>query len=338
MDRAALGLGAHEGGVTGAVGLAEGVATGDEGDGLLVVHGHAGEGLADVPGRGQRVGVAVGALGVHVDEAHLHGAQAGPTARARRCSARRRARCPRGPRRSPRAPRCPRGRRRSRRSRSPSTRGRSCRRRRAGRPRRRLRPYFCLTGHSRRRALSRLALSGQLLSGAKRWAAAAGATTAVGDAVGARRVPAQADEERAVVAVVRGPPVLRVGHHREDVLLERLDVEGGERVGVVEVLVHRVGPGRVLVQDRQVELVRPPVLVGVGPTPLERRGRDGRVLALAGALRLALVVRRDAFVVCVTSVLLLSRRRSRARLGACSWVHPRKGTEVAEAHSGQRPQ
>ena len=29
-------------------------------------------------------------------------------------------------------------------------------------------PYFCLMGQSRRRALSRLALSGQLLSGAKR--------------------------------------------------------------------------------------------------------------------------------------------------------------------------
>ena len=32
------------------------------------------------------------------------------------------------------------------------------------------RPYFCLIGHSSRRALSRLTLSGQLLSGAKRWA------------------------------------------------------------------------------------------------------------------------------------------------------------------------
>ena len=30
------------------------------------------------------------------------------------------------------------------------------------------RPYFCLMGHNRRRALSRLTLSGQLLSGAKR--------------------------------------------------------------------------------------------------------------------------------------------------------------------------
>ena len=32
-----------------------------------------------------------------------------------------------------------------------------------------LRPYFCLIGQSRRRALSRLTLSGQELSGAKRW-------------------------------------------------------------------------------------------------------------------------------------------------------------------------
>ena len=36
------------------------------------------------------------------------------------------------------------------------------------------RPYFCLIGHSNRRALSRFALSGQLLSGAKRcWPAPA---------------------------------------------------------------------------------------------------------------------------------------------------------------------
>ena len=33
-------------------------------------------------------------------------------------------------------------------------------------------PYFFLIGHSSRRALSRLTLSGQLLSGAKRWAPA----------------------------------------------------------------------------------------------------------------------------------------------------------------------
>jgi hypothetical protein len=31
-------------------------------------------------------------------------------------------------------------------------------------------PYFCFTGHSNRRALSRLALSGQLFRGANRYA------------------------------------------------------------------------------------------------------------------------------------------------------------------------
>ena len=102
-------------------------------------------------------------------------------------------------------------------------------------------PYFFLTGHSSRRALSRFTLSGQLLSGAKRWHALAAAAAAVVDAVGARGVPAHPDEQAAVVAVVGGPPVLRGGHHRDHVGLERLDVELGELLGVVEVLTERVG-------------------------------------------------------------------------------------------------
>src|SRR4029079_3459166 len=62
-------------GGAGAVGLAEGVPTDDEGDGLLVVHRHPPEGLADVARGRQRVGVAVRAFGVHVDEAHLYRAE-----------------------------------------------------------------------------------------------------------------------------------------------------------------------------------------------------------------------------------------------------------------------
>ncbi len=111
--------------------------------------------------------------------------------------------------------------------------------------------------------------------------AVAATAAAVLDAVGARRVPAQPDEQRAVVAVVRRPPVLRRGHDVDDVLLECLDVEGRERVGVPEVLAHRVGPRRVLVEDLQVELVRPPVLVRVRPARLRGRRVDDRVLALA---------------------------------------------------------
>src|SRR5207302_1016240 len=59
----------------GAVGLAEGVAASNERNGLLVVHGHAAERLPNVPGGGQWIRVAIGPLRIHVDQAHLHGAE-----------------------------------------------------------------------------------------------------------------------------------------------------------------------------------------------------------------------------------------------------------------------
>src|SRR6266850_392874 len=93
-------------------------------------------------------------------------------------------------------------------------------------------PYFCLIGHSRRRDLSMLTLSGQLLSGAKR----------------------------------SRPPVLRVGHQLAQVALQRSVVELFERLGVVEARTQRIGLGRMRAQQLQVQLVRPPVLVrGAAP-------------------------------------------------------------------------
>ena len=62
-------------GIAIAVGLADGVAAGGQGHGLLVVHRHAGEGHAHVVRRLQRVGLAVHAFRVHVDQAHQHGGQ-----------------------------------------------------------------------------------------------------------------------------------------------------------------------------------------------------------------------------------------------------------------------
>ena len=75
LDRAALGLGADEVGVAGAVALADRVAADDERDRLLVVHRHPGERLANVAGGSQRIRVAVRPFRVHVDEAHLHRAE-----------------------------------------------------------------------------------------------------------------------------------------------------------------------------------------------------------------------------------------------------------------------
>ena len=79
-------------------------------------------------------------------------------------------------------------------------------------------PYFCLMGQSNRRALSRFALSGQLLRGANRWLPDEAPAAAVSDAVGACAVPGHPDEEGPVVTVVRRPPVLRVRHQLEEVL------------------------------------------------------------------------------------------------------------------------
>ena len=61
--------------VGGAVALAKGMATGDEGDRLGVVHRHPAERLPGVARRGERVGLAVGPLGVDVVQAHLDRAE-----------------------------------------------------------------------------------------------------------------------------------------------------------------------------------------------------------------------------------------------------------------------
>ena len=84
---------------------------------------------------------------------------------------------------------------------------------------------------------------------------------AVADAVRPGAVPRHPDHERAVVAEVRRPPVLRGRQHLRDVLLDRGEVEAVERRGVVEVLAERVGHGRVLGEDLQVQPVRPPASV-----------------------------------------------------------------------------
>ena len=124
-----------------------------------------------------------------------------------------------------------------------------------------MRPYFCLIGHSSRRALSRLALSGQLLSGAKRCWPAAGAAAAVGDAIGAGAVPGHADEQAAVMAEIRRPPLLRVGHQRAQVGDHRVEVEALEFLCVIECLAHGIGARRMLMQDLHVQMIRPPVAI-----------------------------------------------------------------------------
>ena len=75
LERPAFRVRAHQRRIAGAVGLAEGMAAGNQGDGFFVVHRHAEERFADILGRRERVRVAVRPFRIDVDEAHLHGAE-----------------------------------------------------------------------------------------------------------------------------------------------------------------------------------------------------------------------------------------------------------------------
>ena len=88
------------------------------------------------------------------------------------------------------------------------------------------------------------------------------AAAAIGDAVSARAVPCHADHQSAVMTEVGRPPFLRFCHQRLQVLDDRIQVEGLEFLGVVEILAHRIGQTGIAVQDLNVQLARPPVAVG----------------------------------------------------------------------------
>ena len=88
---------------------------------------------------------------------------------------------------------------------------------------------------------------------------ATAAAAAVGGAVGAGGMPGHPHELRAIVAEVGRPPVLRVGHQRQQILLQREVVELPEFSGIVEACPQRIGFVRVLVQQLKAKLVGPPV-------------------------------------------------------------------------------
>ena len=64
------------------------------------------------------------------------------------------------------------------------------------------------------------------------------------------------------MAVIGRPPLLGVGHQRIEILFQGLIVELFEFLGIVEFLAHGIALAGMLVENLQVQLVRPPVPVG----------------------------------------------------------------------------
>ena len=106
-----------------------------------------------------------------------------------------------------------------------------------------------------------VAVVGPAVEGGKSLSSSTATTTAIAGSVGTCSVPGHANEERPIVAVIGRPPVLTVGHQRMEVFLEALVIKALERFSVIKVRVHGVGFGIVLVEDVEVEVLRPPILI-----------------------------------------------------------------------------
>jgi hypothetical protein len=88
------------------------------------------------------------------------------------------------------------------------------------------------------------------------------AAAPIAGAIGAGRMPGHADEERAVMPVIRRPPRLAVGHQRRQVALHRPIIKLLELVRIAEVVA--IGIGRaVAAQQVEGQLLRPEVAAGL---------------------------------------------------------------------------
>src|SRR5690606_33994104 len=218
---------------TGAVRFAEGVTTGDKGDGLFVIHRHAGEGLANITRGRYGVRIAVRALRVDVDQAHLDGAQIAVQFAIAGIAAVRTFAV-----REPRffsAPvhmvlRLP-----SIGATAAETEHRTAHRLDGDVAReneevgpRQLCAVLLLDRPKQAARLVEVAVIRPRVERRETLLTTTAAATAVANAIGAGRVPGHADEERTIVPVICRPPRLRVRHQRAEIGNHRIKIEAFE--------------------------------------------------------------------------------------------------------------
>ena len=255
--------------------LAKGMAARNERYRFFVIHGHAAEGLADVARCGEGVGDTIRPLRIHVDQAHLHGrkrlieitlaavALVGkelvlgspvnkigfPVVLASACKTEgleahrleRDITCEHheiGP-------------------------GQSA-------------PILLLDRPKQTPSLVQIRVVGPAVERLEALLTTCGTATAVRDAIDPGAVPCHANEERTVMAVVRRPPRLGVGHQCLDVGLHGIEIQGGERLGVIDLGAERIGVRAVLAQRSEIESLRPPELVVLGAVRSSSDARGGR--------------------------------------------------------------
>ena len=261
FDRRSLGIGAHMLGITRTVRLAEGVTTRNERDGFLIIHRHARKGLTNVARRCERVGIAVGTLGVDINQAHLHRGQrvfqfavtavslvgqplffhapidvflglpdvSATTAeseglethRIQRDIARQNHQV--GPRN--------------------------------------FAAVLFLDRPQQSTRLVQVSIVRPAVERRETLTPIARATTTIAGTVSPRAVPCHANEKWPIMTKVRRPPVLRIGHQGMQILFHRFKIKALELGRVIKLIAHRVGLGGVLMKNAQVELVGPPVAV-----------------------------------------------------------------------------
>ena len=291
LNRSTLRLGSHVlAGIARAVSLAEGVTTGDECNCLLVIHGHASKGLADVACRGQRIRVAVGAFGIDVDQAHLNGtkrilelAVTGVAAVFEPGSLRAPVRDVIGlPGINASA------------SEAEHLQAHGFHGNVSGEQEEicpgDLLAVLLLDRPEQSTCLVEVDVVGPAVQGCEAMHARSAAATAVSGAVGAGAVPCHANEEGTVVAVVSGPPLLGVGHDGSDVCLELGVVQRVELLGVIEIITKGARRRRIDLQQLQVELIGPPVVIGGSGDGLPGAATGHRALCLCRHVSLLLIV------------------------------------------------